>query len=150
MRIGANNLGDGRCEFCVWAPLLDEVALRIVSPEEYIIPMEKDRQGYWRVVVNQVFPRTLYLYRLDGNLDRPDPASGFPFQWEDRNWSGIPLKEMIIYELHVGTFTRDGSFEAIIPKLDDLCDLGITAINIMPVAQFPGGRNWGYDGVHLG
>jgi len=163
MRIGANNLGDGRCEFCVWAPLLDEVALRIVSPEEYIIPMEKDRQGYWRVVVNQVFPRTLYLYRLDGNLDRPDPASGFQpdgvhrpsqvidhnsFQWEDRNWSGIPLKEMIIYELHVGTFTRDGSFEAIIPRLDDLCDLGITAINIMPVAQFPGGRNWGYDGVH--
>lgn len=163
MRIGAHHLGDGRCEFCVWAPFLRDVALKIVSPEEYIIPMEKDRKGYWRVAVDRVFPGTLYLYRLDGTLDKPDPASSFQpdgvhghsqvmdqssFQWEDDGWSGIPLKEMVIYELHVGTFTRDGSFDAIIPRLEDLCDLGINAINIMPVAQFPGERNWGYDGVH--
>jgi maltooligosyltrehalose trehalohydrolase len=163
MRPGAHYLGNGRCEFSVWAPFLDEVALRIVSPEEYIIPMEKDREGYWRVVVNRVFPGTRYFYRLGRTLDRPDPASGFQpdgvhkpsqvidhnsFQWDDPDWSGTPLKEMVIYELHVGTFTGDGSFDAVIPRLDDLCDLGITAINIMPVVQFPGGRNWGYDGVY--
>ena len=163
MRPGAHYLGDGRCEFCVWAPFLDEVALRIVSPEEYAIPMEKNRRGYWRVAVDRVFPGTCYFYRLKGTLDRPDPASAFQpdgvhrpsqvidhnsFQWGDDNWTGTPLKEMVIYELHAGTFTGDGSFEAIIPRLDDLCDLGINAINIMPVAQFPGERNWGYDGVH--
>ncbi|MEA1943754.1 MAG: malto-oligosyltrehalose trehalohydrolase [Euryarchaeota archaeon] len=163
MRIGAHHLGDGRCEFCVWAPFLRDVALKIVSPEEYIIPMEKDRKGYWRVAVDRVFPGTRYFYRLEGTLDRPDPASGFQpdgvhgpsqvidhnsFQWEDDNWSGIPLKEMVIYELHAGTFTREGSFDTIIPRLDDLCDLGINAMNIMPVAQFPGERNWGYDGAY--
>jgi len=163
MRPGAHYLGNGRCEFCVWAPFSDAVALRIVSPVEYISSMEKDRKGYWRVVVNRVFPGTRYFYRLKGTLDRPDPASGFQpdgvhkpsqvidhnsFQWGDHDWSGTPLKEMVIYELHAGTFTRAGSFDAIIPRLDDLCDLGINAINIMPVAQFPGERNWGYDGVY--
>jgi len=163
VRIGANHLGDGRCEFCVWAPFLRDVALKMVSPDEYAIPMEKDRKGYWRATPDGIFPGTRYFYRLGGTLDRPDPASGFQpdgvhgpsqvidhnsFQWEDPDWSGIPLKEMVIYELHAGTFTGDGSFDAIIPRLDDLCDLGINAINIMPVAQFPGERNWGYDGVY--
>lgn len=70
------------------------------------------------------------------------------FTWNDSNWSGVPLESMIIYELHVGTFTPSGTFEAIIPRLKDLRELGVNAIEIMPVAQFPGDRNWGYDGVY--
>jgi len=73
-----------------------------------------------------------------------DPA----FPWEDEHWSGLPLSQYVIYELHVGTFTPEGTFEAIIPHLPELKDLGVTAIELMPVAQFPGNRNWGYDGVH--
>lgn len=163
MRLGAHYLGNGRCEFSLWAPFLRGVAVKIVSPEEHIIPMERYKNGYWRVAVDRIFSGTLYFYRLEENLDRPDPASNFQpesvhgpsqvidhsaFQWKDENWSGIPLEKMIIYELHVGTFTPEGGFEAIVPRLDDLCDLGINAINIMPVAQFPGERNWGYDGVY--
>ncbi len=163
MRIGPHYIGNGRCEFSIWAPFLKDVAIKMVSPEERLIPMSRYKNGYWKVVVDDVFPRTLYFYRLERSLDRPDPASNFQpegvhgpsqivdhsaFQWEDKNWRGINLENMIIYELHVGTFTNEGTFDAIIPRLDDLCDLGINAINIMPVAQFPGERNWGYDGVH--
>ena len=70
------------------------------------------------------------------------------FVWEDQSWSGLAFRDYIIYELHVGTFTPEGTFDAIIPQLDQLKDLGITAIELMPVSQFPGNRNWGYDGVY--
>jgi maltooligosyltrehalose trehalohydrolase len=107
-------------------------------------------------------PETLYFYRLDGTKDRPDPASRYQphgvhgpsqvidstFPWEDQSWFGLPLKEFIIYELHVGTFTSTGTFDAITAQLEELKGLGITAIELMPVAQFPGNRNWGYDGVY--
>jgi maltooligosyltrehalose trehalohydrolase len=103
----------------------------------------------------------MYVYVLDGTAI-PDPASRLQtqgvhgpstvlspaFDWRDQGWFGMPLQQYVIYELHVGTFTPAGTFEAIISHLDDLRDLGITAIEIMPVAQFPGGRNWGYDGVY--
>lgn len=163
MEIGANYLKDGSCEFRVWAPFLKTVALRLISPEERIIPMDKDKQGYWKTVVKEISPETRFLYRLEGGKDRPDPASHFQpegvhkpsqiidhntFNWEDRNWRGIDLSEMILYELHVGTFTPEGTFEAIIPRLDGLKDLGLNALEVMPVAQFPGERNWGYDGVY--
>src|SRR5208283_1818802 len=109
-------------------------------------------------------PGTRYFYRLDGNKERPDPASKFQpegvhgpsqvidphFVWEGPHWSGIPLSHYVLYELHVGTFTAQGTFDAIVPHLDELKDLGITAIEMMPVAQFPGERNWGYDGVYPG
>lgn len=162
MRIGTQYLGNGNCEFVVWAPFSEDVAVKIVSPKERIIPMEKDEMDYWRVVADNVSPGTLYFYRLRGSLERPDPASNFQprgvhgpsqvidystFKWEDENWSGALLRGMIIYELHVGTFTPEGTFGAIIPRLDDLRDLGVNAVGIMPVAQFPGERNWGYDGV---
>lgn len=164
MRIGAQYLGNGRCDFVLWAPFLKKVAVRIVSPKGRIIPTERDSRGYWRVTLDEALPGTHYFYELEKTIDRPDPASSFQpdgvhgpsqvidhstFQWEDENWSGIPLEEMIIYELHVGTFTPEGTFDGIITRLDDLCDLGINAINIMPVVQFPGERNWGYDGVYL-
>jgi maltooligosyltrehalose trehalohydrolase len=163
MKIGSNYLGEGRCKFVVWAPFLNKVDLKIVSTEKRIVSLRKDKKGYWEAVVEGVFPGTLYFYSVDGERERPDPASHFQpqgvhgssqvidqnaFDWEDSKWKGIPLSEMIMYELHVGTFTKEGTFESIIPRLDDMVSLGINAIEIMPVSQFSGDRNWGYDGVY--
>lgn len=163
MKIGAHYLGEGRCEFAVWSPFSESVTVKIVTPGERIIPMDRDDRGYWRVVVDDVFPGATYFYRLNDQVDRPDPASHFQphgvhqasqivshpdFEWGDEGWGGLPLEELVIYELHVGTFTPEGSFAAIIPRLDDLKELGVNAIELMPIAQFPGARNWGYDGVY--
>ena len=160
--LGATYLGGGLGGFLVWAPLINQVEVHILSPEERIVPLEKVSRGYHYGVVPGVKPGTRYFYRLDGNNERPDPASKFQpegvhgpsqvidphFVWEELHWSGIPFSHYVLYELHVGTFTAQGTFDAIIPHLDELKDLGITAIEIMPVAQFPGDRNWGYDGVY--
>jgi maltooligosyltrehalose trehalohydrolase len=162
MNIGSQYLGNGQCQFTVWAPMRSQVALHLVSPQDKVIPMQKDERGYWTVTVDAT-PGTLYFYQLDGDTDRPDPASQHQpkdvhgpsevvdhsaFKWTDQAWKGVPLEEMIIYELHVGTFTEEGTFEAIIPRLADLKELGVNAIEIMPIAQFPGNRNWGYDGAY--
>lgn len=159
--LGATYLGDGRCQFCVWAPRAAHVDLHIVEPAARLVPMERQERGYYQVLVENVQPGTRYFYRLDDEKERPDPASRFQprdvhgpsqvidpqFDWQDAGWQGVLLQDYIIYELHVGTFTREGTFDAIIPHLDELKELGITAIELMPVAQFPGSRNWGYDGV---
>lgn len=162
MRIGSNYLGNGRCEFTLWAPKLNAIAVQIVAPP-HLIPMQQRESGYWSAKAEDIEPGTLYFYKLEGDVERPDPASHFQPQgvhepsavvdhstmnWTDAQWSGIPLEEMIIYELHVGTFTPEGTFEAIIPRLAALRELGVNAIEIMPVSQFPGERNWGYDGVY--
>ncbi|HWJ29950.1 MAG TPA: malto-oligosyltrehalose trehalohydrolase, partial [Flavisolibacter sp.] len=103
-----------------------------------------------------------YFYMPDGEKDIPDPGSHFQpegvhgpsqvitqdFPWDDQDWKGMPLSDLILYEMHVGTFTEEGTFEAIIPRLDDLIEDGINAIELMPVTQFPGSRNWGYDTVY--
>ncbi len=160
--LGATYLGDSRCQFLVWAPFIEDVDLHIVLPKELILPLEKEAQGYHRVIAEGVAPGSLYFYRLDGQKESPDPASRYQpqgvhgpsqvtdsrFAWKDSRWAGILLGGYIIYELHVGTFTKEGTFEAIIPYLDRLKKLGITAMELMPVAQFPGNRNWGYDGVY--
>ncbi|MEG4336796.1 malto-oligosyltrehalose trehalohydrolase [Microcoleus sp. D3_18_C2] len=163
MKIGANYLGNNQCEFTVWAPTLKQIAVQIVSPKKRLIPLQQSAEGYWQTTATDIEPGTLYTYQIEGKTDRPDPASKYQpqgvhapsqvidqniFTWTDTNWQGVPLAEMIIYELHVGTFTQAGTFEAIIPHLKQLKDLGINAIEIMPVAQFPGERNWGYDGVY--
>ena len=163
MKIGSNYLGHGRCEFTVWSPSHQAVAVQIVSPENRLLPMQKDEWGYWKTIAEGIEPGTLYYYKLDGKMDRPDPASHSQpkdvhgpsevvarsqMNWTDSKWSGIPLEELIIYELHVGTFTPEGTFEAIIERLKELRELEINAIEIMPVAQFPGDRNWGYDGAY--
>jgi len=162
MSLGATYLGDSRCQFQVWAPFARKVEVHILAPQEKFLPLEKDAQGYHGTIVENVEPRSLYVYRLDGDQERPDPASRFQpqgvhgpsqvvdshFPWEDEHWSGVPLQDYIIYELHVGTFTPEGTFDAVTPYLDELKELGITAVDIMPVAQFPGSRNWGYDGVY--
>lgn len=125
--------------------------------------MESLEHGYHRAAVQDVSPGARYLYRLEDGREFPDPASRFQpegvhgpsqlvdtssFRWSDGNWKGRSLEESVFYELHVGTYTRDGTFEAIVPYLPKLVDLGVTTIEIMPVAQFPGSRNWGYDGVY--
>ncbi|MBV8885857.1 MAG: malto-oligosyltrehalose trehalohydrolase [Chroococcidiopsidaceae cyanobacterium CP_BM_RX_35] len=164
MKIGADYHSSGDCEFTVWAPLLQEVAVQIVAPKQRLLPMHKDASGYWKAVASDVEPGTLYFYKLEGANDRPDPASKFQsqgvhgpsqvvdpnaFSWADSDWAGMPLEEMIVYELHVGAFTPEGTFEAIIPRLEALKEIGINTIEVMPIAQFPGERNWGYDGTYV-
>ncbi|MFC2011685.1 alpha-amylase family glycosyl hydrolase, partial [Chloroflexota bacterium] len=160
--LGASYQGNGRCRFLVWAPFVQKVEGHITSPVELTVALEKDAQGYHQAAVDGMKPGALYYYRLDSDKERPDPASRFQpkgvhgpsqvvdpdFPWQDSDWVGIPLEEYIIYELHVGTFSDEGTFKAIIPRLNDMKDLGITAIELMPVNQFPGERNWGYDGVY--
>ncbi|MCX6022007.1 MAG: malto-oligosyltrehalose trehalohydrolase, partial [Chloroflexi bacterium] len=161
--LGATLLDGGRCRFVVWAPQADTVEVHIVAPQERMIPLGRSDDGYFEGVAADVGPGARYSYRLDGNRDRPDPASRFQpdgvhgptqvtdpaFAWEDAAWRGLPLREQVFYELHVGTFTPEGTFDAVIPRLAALKALGVTTIELMPVAQFPGERNWGYDGVHL-
>lgn len=162
-RLGATPLPGGGCRFLVLAPSAGKVEVRLLTPAERIVPLERDDRGYHRGVVGEAGAGSLYLYRLDGVRERPDPASRLQpdgvhgpsrvtdpgaFRWEDRTWTGLPLEEYVLYELHVGTFTPEGTFEAILPRLDSLRELGITAVELMPVAQFPGRRNWGYDGVY--
>ena len=160
-KIGATYLGDHSGCFRVWSPLNSLVGVSLIQSDR-LIPMEKTGRGYHEAIVEDVSPGDLYLFHLGMDQGRPDPASRFQpqgvhgpsalvdpfFSWDDAQWSGISLADYIIYELHVGTFTREGTFESVIPHLDYLTDLGITAIELMPVAQFPGKRNWGYDGVY--
>jgi maltooligosyltrehalose trehalohydrolase len=123
--------------------------------------MQAKDAGYHQAIVDSVAPGTRYKYRLANGTELPDPVSRQQpegvhgpsevvdpgFGWEDDHWFGLPIENYIIYELHVGTFTPQGTFDAVIPHLDELAEIGITAIELMPVAQFPGCRNWGYDGV---
>ncbi|HKP13269.1 MAG TPA: malto-oligosyltrehalose trehalohydrolase, partial [Blastocatellia bacterium] len=147
----------------VWAPLLNQVAVKIISPRPRLIPLTKDDLGYWHATAEGIEPGARYLYAIGEGVERPDPASHFQpdgvhgasavvdhrgFEWRDGGWRGVPLEDLIIYELHVGTFTPEGTFDAVINRLDDLQRLGVNAIELMPVAQFPGERNWGYDGVY--
>lgn len=166
MRCGAILQKNKRCNFRVWAPNRKSVDLLLGDTEKtlHTIPMTIDTEGYWTVESEPISPGCTYRYQLDGELIRPDPASSLQpdgvhaasaivnhdlYQWGDGAWQGIPQNEYIIYELHIGTFTPEGTFSAAADRLDELVLLGITAIEIMPVAAFPGGRNWGYDGVYL-
>ncbi|MGC8659509.1 MAG: malto-oligosyltrehalose trehalohydrolase [Desulfomonilaceae bacterium] len=162
LQLGANRVNESICEFRVWAPDVEVVDVHIVSPLDRFLNLSKDTSGYHWGCFHDVDPGSLYFYRLDESVERPDPASRYQphgvhgpsqvmdpnFRWTDDVWSGITLNNYIIYELHVGTFTPEGSFDSIIPCLERLIDLGVTAIELMPVAQFPGSRNWGYDGVY--
>ena len=175
MQVGSKYLGNGQCEFTVWGPNLDSAAVQLVSQENRLIAMEQQDGGYWTAIATEVQPGTCYFYQLNAGESRPDPAShcqpegvhgpsqviDHQFDWTDQNWKGISLESMIIYELHVGTFTPEGTFEAMISRLKDLRELGVNAIELMPIAQFPGDhppgeknqeqdyRNWGYDGAYL-
>lgn len=160
--LGAQPIGDEDCQFLVWAPFARTVELQIETPARRMEPMRKDCEGYFSCTVRGVPPGSAYFYRLDQNTNRPDPVSRLQpdgvhgpsqvitshFDWQDSNWKGLPLEQLVIYEIHVGTFTPEGTFDAILPRLPALKELGINTIELMPVAQFPGTRNWGYDGVY--
>ena len=160
--LGAQLLGEDACSFLVWAPHANRVDVCFGDPPERAIPIPAVGGGYFHTVAEGVSPGALYRYRLNNEKERPDPASRYQprgvhgpsqvtdsrFRWNDYGWPGLPLEKYVLYELHVGTFTPQGTFHAIIPRLAMLKDLGVTAIELMPVAQFPGDRNWGYDGVY--
>src|SRR5258706_7569243 len=161
--LGANQRADGAWEFLAWAPDRQKVDLHVLGARNRLIPMVKNRCGYHQVVVNDLEPQSRYVYRLDDSQEYPDPASRFQpdavhgpseitdlswFHWTDKNWKPPRLEESIFYELHVGTYSEKGSLDGVTPHLAELADLGVTTIELMPIAQFPGSRNWGYDGVY--
>jgi maltooligosyltrehalose trehalohydrolase len=162
-KVGAYYAKGFGCEFSVWAPLSKEIQVELNGEEKNRIPLVKDEFGYWSVYVPDVMPNTRYKYVIDTEQLWPDPASFFQpngvhaasqvidhsqFPWTDRSWKNHGLADYIIYELHIGTFTPEGTFAAACEKLDHVCELGVSAVEIMPVAQFPGARNWGYDGAY--
>lgn len=164
-KLGLHFNTEGKAAYWLWAPNAANASLDTDRKSFRLKPAEN---GYWYgrdldISADESYAITLCLH--DGTkLCRADPASlaiGYncgathsialnplSYTWNDEQWKGIPLEAFIIYELHVGTFTTEGTFDAILSKLDYLKDLGITAIELMPVAQFPGNRNWGYDGVY--
>ncbi len=163
--IGARPEQDG-VYFRVWATNAGHVDLMLYEGqrEAGVFALAPEGDGYFAGQVAGIEAGARYMYRLDSGDPRPDPASRYQpdgvhtvsqvvdpaaFAWTDAGWRGIPLEEAIIYELHVGTATDVGTFDALIERLDDLRDLGVTTIELMPVADFPGERGWGYDGVCL-
>ena len=165
MKSGTNNLTYGAApagytaEFRVWAPAQGSLKLRLLSGARDL-PMQRDGEDF--VATAPAVEGDRYFYVLDDGLAVPDPVSRFlpdgvhgptlivdpnAFKWTDQDWRGLELRDYVIYELHIGTFTREGTFDAAIAKLDYLKQLGISVVEIMPIAAFPGARNWGYDGV---
>ena len=158
-RLGAFALGDGHAGFRVWAPRPDRIALRVDGREHALEPAGL---GVFEAVV-EAEPGADYEYLLDGSA-LPDPCSRWQpagirgpsrlldpgaFGWTDDGWQPPALRDLVIYELHVGTFSAEGTFEAAIPHLRALRELGVTAIEVMPVGEFPGRHGWGYDGVYV-
>ncbi|HTC61327.1 MAG TPA: malto-oligosyltrehalose trehalohydrolase [Candidatus Saccharimonadales bacterium] len=161
--LGANRRPDGDWEFSVWAPDREKVAVHLFGSHDRVIPMTKNQLGYHQVLIRDIELSSRYLYQLDDLQEFPDPASRFQpdgvhgpseivdlsaFQWTDAGWKAPRLEESIFYELHVGTYSEKGSLDGVCSHLAELADLGVTTIELMPVAQFPGSRNWGYDGVY--
>ena len=152
---------DGGVEFLVWAPTRDRVEVVITGPRATRLVLQPAEGGYHAGFVEGAGAGTRYRFALGEGRDLPDPASRAQpdgvhgdseviepgFDWTDESWVGLPLAQYVIYELHVGTFTPAGTFDAAIARFDDLVELGVSAVELMPVAEFPGARNWGYDGV---
>jgi maltooligosyltrehalose trehalohydrolase len=160
---GAEVQPDGTVLFRIWAPEADFITLSIAG-SDLEIPLAARPGGWHELVTSEAQAGTRYRYILPDGTRVPDPASRFQpedvrgpsevidpasYRWKDSSWNGRPWVEAVIYELHIGAFTQEGIFLAAIEKLDYLVDLGVTAIEIMPVGDFPGRRNWGYDGVLL-
>jgi len=156
-------LADGAAHFRLWAPAATEVEVEVTTGQSRLgAALAATGGGWFQTAIRDVGAGARYAYRIDGGLLVPDPASRFnpedvhapsmivdplAFTWSELAWCGRPWEEAVIYELHVGTFTEAGTFLAAIDRLDHLAVLGVTAIELMPVADFPGARNWGYDGV---
>ena len=164
-RLGATLKADGHCHWRVWAPLAQQVDLIVVADDGQHVShrLTAHADGVFGGELGDVAAGTRYGFRLDEGPVRPDPVSRWQpegvhelsavwqpsdFRWEDAGWQGIERRDLVIYELHVGTFTAAGTFDAVIPRLRELVDLGVTALQLMPVCQFPGERDWGYDGAY--
>lgn len=161
MPFGAEMEPDGRVRFRLWAPAASEMRLELSGIDEPLL-MERQPLGWHELLTDRARHGTGYRYRLPNDLRVPDPASRYQpvdvhgpsavvdaglYRWRDADWRGRAWETAVLYELHIGTFTPAGTFTAAIEKLDHLVDLGVTALQIMPVAEFAGNRNWGYDGV---
>lgn len=161
--LGATPLAESKWGFSVWAPQHEQIDLHILGEREVIHRMSRNTKGYHSVIARGVEAGTRYFYRFADSQERPDPASRRQpegvhgpselidlrnFEWTDRAWKGVALEDSIFYELHVGTFTPEGTIAGLLALLDQLVALGVTTIELMPLAQFPGARNWGYDGVY--
>lgn len=164
--LGAWIAPDGT-QFRVWSPKARSIDLIVASSPELpgsVRPLQKEGEGYFTGGFPDLPAGTRYQFSINGEHAYPDPASRFQpdgvhgpsevvdptrFLWTDAQWTGLKMEDLILYELHVGTFTPHGTFNGVCEKLKALQDLGVTAIELMPVADFPGNRNWGYDGVDL-
>jgi maltooligosyltrehalose trehalohydrolase len=160
--LGANHIGTDGIGFLLWAPHRKDVEVKLLPPVEARIPMSRAEGGYFEAEVRDPGGDIRYRYILDGTMERPDPASRHQpegvhgpsqtlrqdaFPWRDAEWGNIPLEDYILYELHVGTFTPEGTFDGVRRMIPYLTELGVNAVELMPVTQFPGNRNWGYDGT---
>src|SRR5215469_276274 len=150
-------------EFTVWAPRVNSIAVALNGRR---FPMSRvDDRGWWSARVDDAGPGSEYGFLLDEDLKQyPDPRSLWQpygvhgasrlydqraFSWTDERWQPMPLSSAVIYEMHIGTFSPEGTFDAAIVRLEHLVQLGVTHLELMPVAEFPGEFGWGYDGVSL-
>jgi maltooligosyltrehalose trehalohydrolase len=161
MPFGAEARDGGTTRFRLWAPAARSVELWLADREQGFA-MSRDAAGWAEWVTRDAPPGTRYAFRIDGDLLVPDPASRFQpddvhgssevidpldYAWSDADWRGLPPERLVFYELHVGTFSPEGTFAGLRDRLDHLVSLGVTAVELMPVSDFPGRRGWGYDGV---
>ncbi len=162
MTWGAQLRDEGGVRFRLWAPAANEVALLLLDTDERKLTMQPGAFGWYEVVAASASGGSRYVYEIDRQIRVPDPASRFQpegldgssqvvdpyvFSWPDRRPALRPFAEMVFYELHVGAFTAEGTYAAAAERFDHLVELGVTAIELMPLAETPGERNWGYDGV---
>ncbi|MBI1984181.1 MAG: malto-oligosyltrehalose trehalohydrolase, partial [Acidobacteria bacterium] len=163
MPFGATVLDDGRVRFRLWAPAARQVDLCLEKAgNQATLPMLAAGDGWFELETARAQAGNQYRYRIDGGVRIPDPASRcnpgdvhgasevvdpLAFDWRDGSWRGRRWDEAVIYELHVGAFTPEGDFAGVKRRLDYLADLGVTALELMPIADFPGACGWGYDGV---
>src|SRR6185503_939266 len=161
MPFGAE-LVEGGVRFCLWAPAAKSVDLVLHDRSDaHPLPMSAHADGWFELTTNEAHAGSRYKFRIDGDLEVHDPAarasedvSGasvvvdpLAYQWRDGAWRGRQWHAAAIYELHVGTFTPEGTYAALVSRLDHLVKLGVTVIELMPLGEFPGRRGWGYDGV---
>ena len=165
MPVGSEPQPDGGVDFRVWAPQCREVAVEFEGAAANGASMRPEFDGYFSLMMPTAEAGMRYRFRLDrGETSLPDPASRYQpdgphgpseivdpgaFCWTDVGWRGLPREQLVIYELHVGTFTREGTWHAASGELTSLASLGITCIELMPIAEFPGRFGWGYDGVNI-
>jgi malto-oligosyltrehalose trehalohydrolase len=160
MPFGARVCEEG-VRFALWAPCAREVALELEGARETLAAQARG-DGWWELRTPLAQAGTRYRYEIDGKIRVPDPASRFApegvhgssevvdpraFSWNDEDWKRPAWETTVLYELHVGAFTKSGTYDGVVEHLDDLLELGITALEIMPLSAAPGARNWGYDGV---